>query len=84
MVWITKSLIFSSVMLSPNFCWNLKESIYFEVEQPFQDFLIGESVQRSGESVDTGGVGQIWVGQGRADQVGRVGAHVSSLVVAKI
>ena len=43
--------------------------------------LVGQSVERPGQAAHAGAEGQVRVGEGRADQVGGVGGHVTSLVV---
>lgn len=43
--------------------------------------LIGESVQRPGESVDAGGKREVGIGQSASHQMARVRAHIASFVI---
>lgn len=52
-----------------------------ELLQPDEDFLVGQSVEGSGEAVESGGEGEVRVGKGGSDEVGRVGGDVASFVV---
>ena len=52
-----------------------------QLGEPDQDFLVGEAVKWAGETVQSGGEGEVWVGEGGADQVGGVGRDVATLVV---
>lgn len=49
--------------------------------EPVQDFLVGQSVERSSQAVETGSKGQHRRAQSTANQVGSVRAHVATLVV---
>uniref|UniRef100_A0A182SDY3 Uncharacterized protein n=1 Tax=Anopheles maculatus TaxID=74869 RepID=A0A182SDY3_9DIPT len=49
--------------------------------QPHQHFLVGQTVQRTGKTVHTGGKRQVRIAQRRTDQMDRVGRHVTTLVV---
>lgn len=49
--------------------------------EPVQHLLVGQAVERAGETVETSGQGQEGRAEGRADQVGGVGADVAALVV---
>uniref|UniRef100_A0A182Q2B9 Uncharacterized protein n=1 Tax=Anopheles farauti TaxID=69004 RepID=A0A182Q2B9_9DIPT len=53
-----------------------------ELLQPHQHLLVGEPVQRTGETVHAGRERQVRVAQGRPDQMDRVRRHVATLVVA--
>lgn len=55
--------------------------LLLKIQQPSQAFLVGKTVERSGETVETGGVGEVGVGEGGADQVGGVGGDVTTFVV---
>lgn len=52
-----------------------------QLEQPFQNFLVGSAVQRTSQTVQTSGKRQEWGGQSGADQVSGVGRNVTTLVV---
>jgi hypothetical protein len=49
--------------------------------EPDEDLLVGQSVQGTSETVQTSSQGEIGGAESRADQVGRVGADVATLVV---
>lgn len=55
--------------------------VLLHVEDESQDLLGGETVERTGETLQTSRVGQVRVGQSRANQMGGVSRDVSSLVV---
>mmetsp|Transcript_29188 Transcript_29188/g.44939 ORF Transcript_29188/g.44939 Transcript_29188/m.44939 type:complete len:399 (+) Transcript_29188:306-1502(+) len=52
-----------------------------EVLDPSQNFLVGQSVERSGKGVESGGIRQVRVTEGRSDQMGGMGRRVTSLVI---
>ena len=52
-----------------------------ELLQPDEHLLVGETVQRSGQTVHTGGEGEVGIRESRADQVSRVSGHVATLVI---
>uniref|UniRef100_A0A2M4C5E3 Putative secreted protein n=1 Tax=Anopheles marajoara TaxID=58244 RepID=A0A2M4C5E3_9DIPT len=49
--------------------------------QPHQHLLVGETVQRTGETVHTGRERQVRIAQGRSDQMDGVRGHIATLVV---
>jgi hypothetical protein len=49
--------------------------------EPEQDFLVGESVQRTSETIQRGTEGQEWIREGRTDQLASVGGNVSTFMV---
>mmetsp|Transcript_16815 Transcript_16815/g.28950 ORF Transcript_16815/g.28950 Transcript_16815/m.28950 type:complete len:428 (+) Transcript_16815:215-1498(+) len=48
---------------------------------PLEDLLVGESVEGSGEGVESGGVGEVGIREGGSDKVGGVRGGISSLVI---
>ena len=52
-----------------------------ELLDPNQNLLIGQAVEGAGQSVHSGGEGQVGVTEGRTNQVSGVGRHVAALVV---
>jgi len=52
-----------------------------ELSEPDEDFLVGETVERTGQTVESGGKGKVRVREGRADQVRSVGRDVATFVV---
>mmetsp|Transcript_942 Transcript_942/g.2557 ORF Transcript_942/g.2557 Transcript_942/m.2557 type:complete len:294 (+) Transcript_942:566-1447(+) len=50
-------------------------------EQPSEDLLVGEAVERAGERVHRRGEREVWVGERGADEVARVRRGVAALVV---
>ena len=50
--------------------------------EPDKDLLVGQTVERTGETVETSGQGEVGRRQSRADQVGGVGRDVATLVVS--
>lgn len=59
----------------------VRADLLAELLQPDEHLLVGQAVERSGEAVHTGGEREVGIGQGRADEVGRVGRYVAALVV---
>mmetsp|Transcript_34804 Transcript_34804/g.90849 ORF Transcript_34804/g.90849 Transcript_34804/m.90849 type:complete len:213 (+) Transcript_34804:168-806(+) len=55
--------------------------LVLELLDPFQDFLVGEAVERTGQRVQSGSVRQERITQGRTDQVRGVRRRVAALVV---
>jgi len=51
------------------------------LSEPVQDLLVGQTVQRTGQTLETGGEGEHGGAQSTTDQVGGVGADVATLVV---
>lgn len=49
--------------------------------EPDEHFLVGQSVERTSETVQTSSEGQVWRAESTADQVGGVCADVAALVV---
>ena len=49
--------------------------------EPDEDLLVGKTVERTSETVESGGVGEEGVGERRADELAGVGRDVSTLVV---
>lgn len=49
--------------------------------EPDEDFLVGETVEGTGETVETGGEREVRRGESRADQVGGVGGDVATFVI---
>ena len=49
--------------------------------EPVQDLLVGQTVERTSQTLQTGGEGEHGGAQGTADQVGGVGTDVTTLVV---
>ena len=52
-----------------------------DLKDPVKHFLVGKTVQGASQTVQRGGVGQVRVREGTADQVARVSRHVTTLVV---
>lgn len=52
------------------------------VEDPAEHFLGGQAVEGAGQAEQTGGVTEVGVAEGAADEVGGVGGDVAALVVA--
>jgi hypothetical protein len=52
-----------------------------QLHQPDEHFLVGEAVEGPGEAVHAGGEREVRIGEGRADEVGRVRRHVATLVI---
>jgi hypothetical protein len=52
-----------------------------EFQEEFEALLVSQTVKWASEAVETGGEGEIGVGEGRANQVGSVGRNISSLVI---
>lgn len=50
--------------------------------EPVEDLLVGKTVERTSQTVETSGEGQHWGAESGADQVGGVGTDVSTLVVS--
>ena len=48
---------------------NVGTELLLHVHLPSQDFLVGESVKRTGESEESGRVGEVRIREGRSDQV---------------
>jgi hypothetical protein len=59
----------------------LVSQLMFEFSNPCEHFLVGESVEGSGETVETSREGDVGVGESAADEVSGVCGDVSSLVV---
>lgn len=55
--------------------------VFLQLEQPLQDLLVGSTVQRTSQTVQTSRERQKWRGQGGTNQVGGVGRHVTTLMV---
>lgn len=51
------------------------------LREPVEDLLVGETVEGTGEAVETSGKGKEGGAEGRADKVGGVGRNVATLVV---
>ena len=51
--------------------------------QPEEDLLVGEAVERAGETVQGSTEGEEGVGEGRADELAGVGGDIATLVVTK-
>lgn len=49
--------------------------------EPVEHLLVGQTVERTGKTVETGGQGQVGGAKGGANKVGGVGADVATLVV---
>jgi len=49
--------------------------------EPFENLLVGEAVERAGQTVETGSQGEVGRAQSAANQVGGVRADVAALVV---
>ncbi len=60
---------------------HLAAELGHEVLGPTEDLLVCQTVQRSGQTVDTSREAVVGVGQGRSDQVGGVGGNVAGLMV---
>lgn len=67
-----------SELLIGNF---VRAKIGDELSEPDEDFLVGEAVERSSQTVQSGGEGKVRVRKSRADQVGGVGGDVATFVV---
>ena len=52
------------------------------LSEPDEDFLVGKTVERSSQTVQSGGEGKVRVRKSRANQVGGVGRDVATFVVA--
>lgn len=52
-----------------------------ELGEPNKDFLVSETMERSGKTVQSSSKGEVGVRKGRANQVGSVGRYITSLVV---
>jgi hypothetical protein len=50
--------------------------------EPDEDLLVGETVERTGKTVETSGQGEVGGGESGTDQVGGVGGNVTTLVVS--
>jgi len=59
----------------------LTAQVLSELGEPDEHLLVGETVEWTGEAVHGGGEGQVWIGQGGANQVRGVSADVAALVV---
>jgi hypothetical protein len=67
-----------NVVLSP-----LVAKAILEVKKELEALLVGKAVQGTSEAVHTSREGQVRVGQGAADEVSSVSAHVATLVITK-
>ncbi|TMW48369.1 hypothetical protein DOY81_006551 [Sarcophaga bullata] len=56
-------------------------SLLLQFAQPNQDFLIGQTVQRTSQTVHTGSKGEVGIAQGRANQVHGVGRYIATFVI---
>lgn len=52
------------------------------LEQPVEHLLVGETVERTSKTVETGSQRQSWRAQSRTDQVSGVGRDITTLVVS--
>lgn len=59
----------------------LAAEILSELGEPDEDFLVGETVEWAGETVHGGGEGEVWVGEGRTNQMTGVRADVATFMI---
>mmetsp|Transcript_9447 Transcript_9447/g.18075 ORF Transcript_9447/g.18075 Transcript_9447/m.18075 type:complete len:225 (-) Transcript_9447:497-1171(-) len=59
----------------------LRIEMFLEFHDPFQDFLIGQTVERTGQGIQTSGIRQVGIRQGGADQVRRVRRSIATLMI---
>jgi len=56
--------------------------LLLELNDPTQDLLVGETVERTSQTAHTGSEREIRIRQGRADQAGGVRRHVTSFMIS--
>lgn len=61
---------------------SISSSRFNETENPLEDLLVGQSVEWSSQSVQTGRERQIRVSESRSDEMGSVSRDVSSLMIS--
>ena len=57
--------------------------LLLEVEDEGEALLIGEAVQGASQTVHTSCKGEVGIGEGGSNQVGRVRRHITTFVVTK-
>jgi hypothetical protein len=55
--------------------------LFNESEDVVEALLVSETMERSSKSVETGGEGEVGIGESRSDQVGSVSGHVSTFMI---
>jgi len=59
----------------------LATEILSELGEPDENFLVGETVEWTGETVHGGGEGQVWIGQGRTNQMTGMRGNVATFMI---
>ena len=60
--------------------WLVSECL-LDLDEPGESLLSCESMEWTSKAIETCGIGEIWVRKSRADQMGSVSGHVTSLMV---